>query len=139
MVNKVILIGNLGRDPEVKQFENNSKASFSLATNETYKDRVTGEKKTLTEWHNIVMWGRQAEIAQQFLKKGSKVYIEGKITSRKYTDSNNQERFITEIKVDSFQMLDARDSMPPMENQDYKGGASKPDFSPENQDDDLPF
>lgn len=139
MVNKVILIGNLGRDPEVKQFDNNSKASFSLATNETYKDRATGERKTLTEWHNIVMWGRQAEIAQQFLKKGSKVYIEGKITSRKYTDSNNQERFITEIKVESFQMLDSRDSGLPTDYPDSKGAASKPDYGPENADDDLPF
>ena len=74
MVNKVILIGNLGKDPEIRQFENNSVANFSLATSETYVDKA-GERKTLTEWHNVSVWGRGAEVVEKYLKKGSKVYI----------------------------------------------------------------
>lgn len=133
MVNKVILIGNLGKDPEVKNFENNSKASFSLATNEVYRDRQTGERKTITEWHNIVVWGKQAEIAQKYLHKGSKVYIEGKIGSRKYQDKDGVDRFITEIKVDNFQMLD------PIGESTSQGNKlpSEPEYN--TPDDDLPF
>lgn len=135
MVNKVILIGNLGKDPEIKNFENSSKASFSLATNEVYRDRQTGERKTITEWHNIVVWGKQAEIAQKYLHKGSKVYIEGKITSRKYQDKDGVERYISEIKVDNFQMLDSLSDG----QQQNPGTATGPDYNTPDPGDDLPF
>lgn len=130
MVNKVFLIGNLGGDPETKAFENNSVTRFSLATNETYTDR-TGEKKTVTEWHNIVVWGKQGEIAQNYLKKGSKVFIEGKITNRKYTDKDNVERYTTEIVVNNFKMLDSREQT--------SGGSSSPAMDITDDADDLPF
>ncbi|MBK8842546.1 MAG: single-stranded DNA-binding protein [Saprospiraceae bacterium] len=111
MVNKVILIGNLGKDPEIRQFENNSVANFSLATSETYVDK-TGERKTLTEWHNISIWGKGAEIVEKYLKKGSKVYIEGKITYRKYQDKDGVDRYSTDIKADTFKFLDSKESNP---------------------------
>ena len=106
MVNKVILIGNLGMNPEVHQFETNSVARFSLATSDTYIDK-NGERQSTTEWHRVVVWGKQAENAQRYLKKGSKVYVEGKITYNKYTDKNNIERTATEIKADLIRYLDS--------------------------------
>ena len=106
MVNKVILVGNLGKDPEVRQTQNSMVANFSLATSETFmKD---GEKKTVTEWHNIVIWGKQAEIADKYLKKGSKVYIEGKLQTRSWDDKDGNKRYTTEVNVQRFQMLDAK-------------------------------
>jgi len=103
-VNKVILVGNLGRDPEVQSFENGvKKASFSLATTEGYKKE--GERTTHTEWHNVVLWRGLAEVAERFLKKGSTVYIEGKIRRREYEDENKQKRYIYEIIGDNMTML----------------------------------
>jgi single-strand DNA-binding protein len=105
-INKAILVGNLGSDPEVKNFDSGKrKASFPLATSEQYKDRTTGEKKSATEWHNIVLWGALAEIAGKYLKKGSKVYVEGKIKSRSYETNNGEKRYITEIVGDTITML----------------------------------
>lgn len=110
MVNQVILIGNLGKDPEVRRLESGAAvAKFSLATNETYKDK-DGNRQTLTEWHNIVAWRGLAEVAEKYLKKGSLIYLEGKITYREYTDKEtNQKKFFTEIVANNFKMLDRRE------------------------------
>ena len=110
MVNQVILIGNLGKDPEVRRLESGAAvAKFSLATNETYKDKE-GNRQTLTEWHNIVVWRGLAEVAEKYLKKGSLVYLEGKITYREYMDKEtNQKKFFTEIVANNFKMLDRRE------------------------------
>lgn len=106
MVNKVILLGRLGKDPEIVDFaEGVKKAAFSLATNEVYYDKKTSEKKEITDWHNVVMWRRQAEVAEKYLNKGDLVYIEGKVRSRSYEDKEGVTKYITEIVVDSFQML----------------------------------
>ena len=108
-VNKVILVGTLGRDPETKTFPNGgSLTQFSIATSEVWTDKNTGERKEQTEWHRIVLHNRLGEIAQQFLRKGSKVYIEGSLRTRQCTDQNGQERYTTEIRGDQMQMLDAR-------------------------------
>lgn len=108
-VNKVILVGTLGRDPETKTFPNGgSLTQFSIATSESWTDKNTGERKEQTEWHRIVLHNRLGEIAQQFLRKGSKVYIEGSLRTRQWTDQNGQERYTTEIRGDQMQMLDAR-------------------------------
>ncbi len=98
MVNRVILIGNLGRDPEVRRLESGAAvAKFSVATNESYQDKTTGEWQDQTEWHEIVAWRGRAEQAEKVFKKGMTVYIEGKLTHRKYTDANNIERYRTEV------------------------------------------
>ncbi|EMA4545159.1 single-stranded DNA-binding protein [Acinetobacter baumannii] len=108
-LNKVILVGTLGRDPETKTFPNGgSLTQFSIATSEVWTDKNTGERKEQTEWHRIVLHNRLGEIAQQFLRKGSKVYIEGSLRTRQWTDQNGQERYTTEIRGDQMQMLDAR-------------------------------
>ena len=111
-VNKVILIGNLGGDPEVRYTPNGSAVcNLSLATSESWKDRQTGQPVERTEWHRIVVFGKLAEIAGQFLRKGSKVYIEGKLQTRKWQDQQGQDRYTTEIVVDingQLQMLDGR-------------------------------
>jgi len=117
MVNKVTLIGNLGRDPEVRTLENGAKvATFTLATNENYKDR-NDTWQTQTEWHNIVVWRFLAEKAERELKKGSLVYLEGKITHRKYQDKEGVERFVTEIVANTMNSLEKRENssrMPPL-------------------------
>jgi len=93
-VNKVILIGNLGKDPEVRHLENGTAvANFSLATSESYKDRTSGERKTITEWHNIVAWRGLAEVAEKYLKKGDPLYIEGKIRTRQWEDKDGVNRW----------------------------------------------
>lgn len=108
-VNKVILVGTLGRDPETKTFPNGgSITQFSIATSENWVDKNTGERKENTEWHRIVLNNRLGEIAQQYLRKGSKVYIEGSLRTRQWTDQNGQERYTTEIRGDQMQMLDSR-------------------------------
>ncbi len=106
-VNKVILIGNLGADPEVRHLQNGaSVANFRIATSETYKDKTTGEKREQTEWHSIVAWRGLAEITERFLRKGSKVYIEGKLRTRKWQDKDGIERYTTEVHADEMNMLD---------------------------------
>jgi len=105
-VNKVILIGNLGADPDVRQLPSGGVcATISMATTKTWTDKTTQEKKERTEWHRVVLFNRLAEIAQNYLKKGAGVFIEGELRNRKYTDSNNIERYVTEIYGDSLQML----------------------------------
>ena len=107
-VNKVILIGNLGKDPEVRNLESGAKvANFSLATTENYKDR-NGNKVERTEWHNIVLWRGLADIAERYLRKGSKVYIEGRIRSRSYDDKDGNKRYVTEIEGQNMTMLGSR-------------------------------
>lgn len=105
-VNKVILLGRLGKDPEVRYTQGGSAVtSFSIATSEAWKDKATGEKQERVEWHNIVMFSRLAEIAGQYLKKGSQVYIEGKLQTRKWQDKNGIDRYTTEIIANEMQML----------------------------------
>lgn len=111
-INKVILVGNLGKDPEIRSLENGvSVAKFPLATSESYKNR-NGERVETTEWHNIVMWRGLAEIAEKYLKKGSRVYIEGKIRTRSYDDKDGIKKYITEIEADNMLMLDGRSDRP---------------------------
>lgn len=106
-VNKVILVGTLGKDPETKTFANGgSLTQFSIATSDSWTDKNTGERKEQTEWHRIVLHNRLGEIAQQYLRKGSKVYIEGSLRTRQWTDQNGQERYTTEIRGEQMQMLD---------------------------------
>ena len=152
-VNKVILIGVLGRDPETKSFPNGgSVTNFSIATSEQWKDKNTGEQREETEWHRIVLNNKLGEIAQQYLKKGSKVYIEGSLRTRKWTDKDGVERYSTEIRGDSMQMLDGKSQGGSQgSNSDYEpyqaSGSAKPkqgaapseNYSPNDLDDDLPF
>ena len=108
-VNKAILVGTLGNDPETKTFPNGgSVTQFSIATSESWIDKNSGERKEQTEWHRIVLNNKVGEIAQKYLKKGSKVYIEGSIRTRKWTDQSGQERYSTEIRGDQLQMLDSK-------------------------------
>ena len=106
-VNKVIIIGNLGADPEARQFNNGgSVTNISVATSEQWTDKQSGEKREATEWHRISLFNRLGEIAAQYLRKGSKVYIEGSLRTRKYQDQSGQDRYITEIRAEQMQMLD---------------------------------
>ncbi|HXG28531.1 MAG TPA: single-stranded DNA-binding protein [Nevskiales bacterium] len=108
-VNKVILIGNLGRDPEVKYMPSGSAVcNVTLATSESWKDKESGEKKDRTEWHNVVFFGKLAEIAGEYLKKGSQVYVEGSLRTRKWQDKEGKDRYTTEIVVSDMQMLGGR-------------------------------
>lgn len=113
-INKVILIGNLGKDPEIRNTQDGTKiASFSVATSENWKDKQTGERKDRTEWHRVAIFNeRLAEIAEKYLRKGSKVYVEGSLQTRKWTDTNNVERYTTEVVISRFRgeltMLDGR-------------------------------
>lgn len=134
-VNRVILLGVLGRDPETKTFANGgSITQFSMATSESWNDKTTGERKEVTEWHRVVLNGRIGEVAQQYLKKGSKVYIEGSIHTRKWTDQSGQERFSTEIKGQNLQMLDDKSSGNGGQKSGYQQPQDKSDL-----DNDLPF
>lgn len=108
-VNKVIIIGNLGADPDVRTMPNGTPvANINVATSETWTDRNTNERREVTEWHRIVLYRRLAEIAGEYLRKGSKVYVEGKLKTRKWQDQSGQDRYTTEIQADSLQMLDSR-------------------------------
>lgn len=137
-INKVILIGNLGNEPEVKTFTNGDKiTTASIATSERWTDKNTGEKKEQTEWHRVVFSNRLAEVAEQYLHKGSKVYIEGKIKTRKWQDQNGQERYSTEIRADNMQMLDSRNDG---NQQNYnQGGQRSASYQPSVSNDDMPF
>jgi single-strand DNA-binding protein len=108
-VNKVILVGNLGKDPEVRYMPSGSAAAnVALATSESWKDKQTGEQKERTEWHNIVFFGRLAEIAGEYLKKGSQIYVEGSLRTRKWQDKSGNDRYTTEIVANEMQMLGSR-------------------------------
>lgn len=143
-VNKVILIGRLGKDPEVRNLDNGAVvANFSLATSESYKDKTTGEKKEVTEWHNIVLWRGLAEISQRYLHKGDMVYIEGKIRTRSW-EKDGVTRYTTEIVADNMNMLSTRSSGGGM-NSEYSQERSSGDNMRNsvavdtNSTDDLPF
>ena len=111
-VNKVILVGNLGADPETRYTPNNEQVTnIRLATTDTWRDKQTGEKREQTEWHRIVFFGKLAEIAGQYLKKGSSVYIEGRLRTRKWQGQDGQDRYSTEIVADQMQMLGRREGM----------------------------
>ena len=114
-LNKVMLIGNVGRDPNVRYLEGNNPgaqgrkvATFTLATSERYRDR-SGETRETTEWHNIVAWGQPADVCERFVRKGTQLYIEGKLRTRKYTDAQGQEKYTTEVNVDTLQLLGRRE------------------------------
>ncbi|MFT7613128.1 MAG: single-strand DNA-binding protein [Parvicellaceae bacterium] len=142
-VNKVILIGNLGKDPEVKYLEGGTAvANFSIATSETYKNK-NGGLTTSTEWHNIVVWKKLAEITEKYLKKGNKVYIEGKMRTRSWEDQDGNTRYSTEVVADNLTMLggkndntDSSNSKPEANNSVEK---PKTDFAAGKEEDDLPF
>lgn len=111
-VNKVILVGNLGRDPETRTFPSGDQiCNVTLATTDKWKDKQSGEPKEATEWHRLVFNGRLAEIAAQYLRKGSQIYVEGQIRTRKYTDKDGVEKYATDIRVDQMQMLGSRQGM----------------------------
>lgn len=145
-VNKVILIGNLGADPEVRHLQNDvTVANFNLATSETYKDRQTGEKREVTEWHRVVVWRGLAEVVEKYVKKGSKVYVEGKLRTRKW-EKDGIERYTTEIMADNLTMLDrpASAAAPAPATAAHSGSAAQPARAEEPMpvnpgDDDLPF
>lgn len=151
-VNKVILLGNVGKDPEVRHLESGaSVANFTLATSERFKDR-SGAAQEKTEWHNIVCWRALADIVEKYVKKGTQVYIEGKIRTRNYADQNNQTRYVTEIYADSLQLVGRKSDNPASQGgyvPQHTTPAPQPQQpqAPVNQDfpgendttDDLPF
>ena len=140
-INKVILIGNLGDDPQVKTFEGGgSLANVSIATSESWKDKTTGEKQERTEWHRVVFNNRLAEIAGEYLKKGSKVYIEGKLRTRKWQDANGADKYTTEILAFEMQMLGGKQEG---NEQAQQSAPNQPQPQPQQDnnsfDDDIPF
>jgi single-strand DNA-binding protein len=149
-VNKVILVGNLGRDPETRYMPDGAAiTNASLATSFAWTDKGSGEKKEETEWHRIVFRGRLAEIAGEYLKKGSQVYVEGRLRTRKWQDKEGRDRYTTEIVADAMQMLGSRAGAgaPPPEAAEPKGeapakadgGAKKPAGKFDDLEDDIPF
>lgn len=150
-INKVILIGNLGADPEIRHMPNGAAvANINLATSESWKDKNTGELQERTEWHRVVLFQRLAEIVAEYLKKGSKVYIEGRLQTRKWQDkTTGQDRYTTEIIANEMQMLDSRGggagSNAPSFTQNTSATQSKreanplPEMASEAFDDDIPF
>jgi len=140
-VNKAILIGNLGKDPDVRYSPDGSAiASISLATTESWKDK-NGEKQEKTEWHHIVFFGKLAEIVEEYLKKGSQVYVEGRIRTRKWQDKEGQDRYTTEIVAGKMQMLGGRGNSLEVTDAPVEGQPSGPQQSPGfgDMDDDIPF
>ena len=162
-VNKVILVGNLGKDPETRYTPDGAAiTNITVATTDTWKDKASGEKKEATEWHRVAFFGRLAEIAGQYLKKGRSVYIEGRIRTRKWQDKEGQDRYTTEIIADQMQMLGSREGMGGPSHDDEGGGggsarapasasagaagggskpaaAKKPAGGFDDMDDDIPF
>ena len=150
-VNKVILVGNLGQDPEVRYMPNGGAvANITLATSESWRDKATGEQKEKTEWHRVVLFGKLAEVAGEYLKKGSQIYIEGKLNTRKWTDQAGVEKYTTEVRVNvggTMQMLGgkaeggkpaqsgAQQSRPAQQSQP----AAQNNEPPMDFDDDIPF
>ena len=142
-VNKVIIIGHLGADPETRQFSNGgSVTNISVATSEQWTDKQTGEKREATEWHRIVLFNRLGEIAAQYLRKGSQVYIEGSLQTRKWQDQNGQDRYITEIKANNMQILSGlgySEPQPPQPPQPPISGDKGKETTTVIDDDDIPF
>jgi single-strand DNA-binding protein len=148
-VNKVILIGNLGKDPEVRRLENGGiVANFPIATSESYTDRATGERKDTTDWHNIVVWRGLAEVVEKYVRKGQKVYVEGKLKTRSWTDQAGATRYTTEIVADELTILTPRNESGNSQHQNQTPQAPYPTNEPQNPspmnldmdpNDDLPF
>lgn len=141
-VNKCIIVGNLGRDPEVKTFPSGDKvANITVATTEKWKDKTTGEAKEHCEWHRIVFNGRLAEVVEQYLRKGSSVYIEGSLRTRKWTDAAGVEKYATEIRADQMQMLGGKadGAARPADAPAARAPAAAPRQAPSDMDSDLPF
>lgn len=153
-INKVILIGNVGGDPEVRYLPNgNAVTTLSVATSESWKDKTTGEKQNRTEWHRVVCFNRLGEIAGEYLRKGSKLYVEGSLRTRKWQDQQGQDRYTTEIVANDIQMLDSKgggvggyEDMPQAQYAPASApSASKPQAAPvahdafDQLDDDVPF
>ena len=149
-VNKVIIVGNLGGDPETRYMPSGAAVTnLTVATNESWKDKQTGEQKERTEWHKVAMFNRLAEIAAEYLRKGSQVYIEGKLRTRKWQDQNGQDRWTTEIIADEMQMLGGRGGAGGAGGggggsfgggqQGSGGGNAPPQPGPDDFDDDIPF
>lgn len=147
-INKVIIVGFLGNDPEIRTMPNgDAVAKISVATSESWVDKNTNERKTQTEWHSIVFYRRQAEVAGEYLRKGSKVYVEGRLRTRKWQDSNGQDRYTTEIQGDNLQMLggrnqDAAQNQPAKQQDKQQKAQSKPQKSEppvDAFDDNIPF
>jgi|TARA_B100000795_G_C22801093_1_gene441958 single-strand DNA-binding protein len=137
-VNKVILIGHLGKDPEVRHLENGTAvANFTLATSESYKDKQ-GNRIDQTEWHNVIVWRGLAEVAEKFLKKGSQVYVEGKLRTRSWEDQTGNKRYTTEIVADNFTMLSKKDENNQPQNQQTPPTTVQ-NSAPVDEADDLPF
>jgi single-strand DNA-binding protein len=145
-VNKVILIGNLGRDPEVRYTPNGlAVANITIATTESWKDKQSGENQERTEWHRVVFYSRLAEIVGEYLRKGSKIFIEGRLQTRKWQDKNtNQDRYTTEIIADSMQMLDSKgasatNQAEPAFEKTAEAAPAGPGPAADSFDDDIPF
>jgi single-strand DNA-binding protein len=168
-VNKVILVGNLGRDPEVRTFPSGDRvANVTIATTDKWRDKQSNEMREATEWHRIQFNGRLAEIVEQYLRKGSQIYVEGSLRTRKYTDKDGIEKYTTEIRADQMQMLGSRQGMggpsgdddsfdsPPANNYGQRAPAARPSPAPtrtmaapapvarpasgfDDMDDDIPF
>ena len=153
-INKVILVGNVGGDPETRYMPSGSAVTnITIATNESWKDKQTGEQKERTEWHRVAMFNRLAEIAAEYLRKGSQVYIEGKLRTRKWQDKSGNDRYTTEIIADEMQMLGGRSGggggnfgggsqgggQGGSQGSDQGGGNAPPQPGPDDFDDDIPF
>jgi single-strand DNA-binding protein len=149
-INKVIIVGNLGGDPETRYMPSGSAVTnLTVATNESWKDKATGEQKDRTEWHKVAMFNRLAEVAAEYLRKGSQVYIEGKLRTRKWQDKSGQDRWTTEIVADEMQMLGGRGgssgsgggggSAPMSSASDSAPSSAPPQPGPDDFDDDIPF
>ena len=133
-VNKEILVGNIGADPESRYMPNgDAVVNIRLATTESWKDKASGEKKELTEWHRVVFYRKLAEIAGQYLKKGSQVYIEGRIRTRKWQDKDGQDRYTTEVEANEMQMLGRREGMGDAGPRDSNFSGSRPAARPAAQ------
>ena len=142
-VNKVILVGNLGQKPDMKYTQSNTAvANLSLATSESWKDKDSGDLKTKTEWHRVVYFGKLAEIAEQYLDKGSKVYVEGKLQTRKWQDQAGNDRYTTEVLGQELTMLDSRGDSSGSTFENSNSGMSEEDVNQDNgefSEEDIPF
>jgi single-strand DNA-binding protein len=143
-VNKVILVGHLGADPDMRYMPNgDAVATLRLATTEQWKDKASGEKKEATEWHRVVLWRRLGEIAGQYLKKGAQVYIEGSLKTRKWQDKEGQDRYTTEIQCNEMKMLGGRpaggEGAPAPAARPAQSSAPSPAAGGEDWTDDIPF
>jgi single-strand DNA-binding protein len=139
-VNKVILIGNLGRDPEVRYTTSGTAvANFTMATTDRWNDAATGERKERTEWHRIVVWAKQAEIVGEYLRKGRQVYIEGSLQTREWTDREGNKRYTTEVRAQRVQMLGGRPGSRDEAPEDERTAASVAEPDSGFEEDDIPF